>query len=80
MYISWLCVKNNLNAYVKTNYSKSTLYIKDIHNHEPNTIEYFNLLEVKGISAKEKHVKIGSTLSFGCICPQPSGCTCHTLG
>jgi hypothetical protein len=47
--ISWRCVKKNCSAYVKTNHLKSTLIdIKDIHNHEPNTIEDLNLLEVRG--------------------------------
>ncbi|KAF0769341.1 Uncharacterized protein FWK35_00002132 [Aphis craccivora] len=41
--ISWRCVKKDCSAYVKTNCSKSTLIeIKDIHNHEPNTIEDLN--------------------------------------
>ncbi|CAI6376749.1 unnamed protein product [Macrosiphum euphorbiae] len=47
--ISWRCIKKDCSAYVKTNCSKSTLIeIKDIHNHEPNSIEDLNLLEVRG--------------------------------
>ncbi|KAL4084118.1 hypothetical protein QTP88_027953 [Uroleucon formosanum] len=46
--ISWRYVKRDCTAYVKTNYSNSTLIeIKNIHNHEPSTIEDLNLLEVK---------------------------------
>jgi len=33
------------------------LTLKTSLNHEPNTVEYLNLLEVKG--AKEKNAKIG---------------------
>ncbi|CAI6358467.1 unnamed protein product [Macrosiphum euphorbiae] len=58
--ISWRCVKKNYSAYVKTNYSKSTkstlIDIKDSHEHEPNTIEDLNLLEVRG-KCKRKECK-----------------------